>query len=406
MFNSNECSSATGLVRQIEFYFGDSNFRTDRFLSEKAKENKEGYVDISLLLTFQRMKQLTTDAAVVAAALADSEVVALNEEKTAFRRRKPLPEVDDSLQRSVFVSGMKDSTDLEALEEGFGAFGKVAAVRMRKNRSQKFFGECFVEFFTVEDAEKFVALFKEKGGATTTEALGAEATQILAKKEWFAQMKEKRNKAQYVPGQIVKVDGLGQKKEEKKEEEKKEEEKKEGKKEEEKKEEEKKEEEKKGEAEEEKKGEGDAAAAAAAAPISREDLSDELLVDMTESVAFIDYQRGDKTAHIRFRDAESATKAVEKINAEGRTVCGVKPTIALLEGEDEAAYWKHVEEAKRGRRRSGGRNDRRKSGGRGRGYGGGGGRGKRDSDRKRKREGDGKGAKATGESATKVAKTE
>ena len=59
------------LVRQIEFYFGDSNFRTDRFLSGKAKENPEGYVSIELLLTFQRMKQLTTDVAVVAAALSD-----------------------------------------------------------------------------------------------------------------------------------------------------------------------------------------------------------------------------------------------------------------------------------------------------------------------------------------------
>ena len=50
------------VLRQFEFYFSDSNFRRDKFLRGKADEDEAGFVDLSVLLTFNRMKQLCTDA--------------------------------------------------------------------------------------------------------------------------------------------------------------------------------------------------------------------------------------------------------------------------------------------------------------------------------------------------------
>jgi hypothetical protein len=48
--------------RQIEYYFSDSNFRRDKFLRAKANEDADGYVALTVLLTFNRVKALTMGA--------------------------------------------------------------------------------------------------------------------------------------------------------------------------------------------------------------------------------------------------------------------------------------------------------------------------------------------------------
>ena len=56
-------------LRQIEFYFSDSNLPRDKFLSETVAADPEGYVDVALLCIFSRVRALlkstVTDAAKV-----------------------------------------------------------------------------------------------------------------------------------------------------------------------------------------------------------------------------------------------------------------------------------------------------------------------------------------------------
>lgn len=40
--------------KQIEFYFGDSNLHKDRFMSQKIAENPDGYVDLSVIMSFNK----------------------------------------------------------------------------------------------------------------------------------------------------------------------------------------------------------------------------------------------------------------------------------------------------------------------------------------------------------------
>lgn len=61
------------IVKQVEFYFSDSNIVKDKFLMEATKKNPEGFVPIETLLTFNRLKTLTTDKQVVANALKKSD---------------------------------------------------------------------------------------------------------------------------------------------------------------------------------------------------------------------------------------------------------------------------------------------------------------------------------------------
>lgn len=73
---------------QVEFYFSDSNFRHDKFLRLKASEDSEGYVPLSVLLTFNRLKALGATQADVADALEDSMTLEVDSNKAAVRRVK------------------------------------------------------------------------------------------------------------------------------------------------------------------------------------------------------------------------------------------------------------------------------------------------------------------------------
>jgi len=62
------------LREQIEFYFSDSNFPGDKFLQgEAAKRPDDHYISLSVLPAFNRVKRFTTDLAVIADALKDSD---------------------------------------------------------------------------------------------------------------------------------------------------------------------------------------------------------------------------------------------------------------------------------------------------------------------------------------------
>lgn len=65
----------TGKIKeQVEYYFSNSNYAKDKFLQETAIKNNK-CVPITILLTFQRMKQLGVGVDEVKKALEGSEVV-------------------------------------------------------------------------------------------------------------------------------------------------------------------------------------------------------------------------------------------------------------------------------------------------------------------------------------------
>lgn len=60
-------------------------------------------MNISVVLDFNRMKTLTKDPEVVAAAVTDSEVVKVSDDKKRIKRRNPLPEEDTLIKRSIYA---------------------------------------------------------------------------------------------------------------------------------------------------------------------------------------------------------------------------------------------------------------------------------------------------------------
>ncbi|KAJ9601015.1 hypothetical protein L9F63_000853, partial [Diploptera punctata] len=65
--------------KQIEYYFSEENLLKDVYMRRKMDD--EGYIPITLIVSFHRMKALSTDHMVVADAIKDSEVLELNDFK-------------------------------------------------------------------------------------------------------------------------------------------------------------------------------------------------------------------------------------------------------------------------------------------------------------------------------------
>ena len=59
------------IKRQIEYYFSDNNYKKDSFL--KSKEDKDGYIPISILMSFNKIKMITTDQNIFIKALKEDE---------------------------------------------------------------------------------------------------------------------------------------------------------------------------------------------------------------------------------------------------------------------------------------------------------------------------------------------
>lgn len=146
------------IAKQVDFWFGDANLHKDRFLREQIEKSRDGYVDISLLVSFNKMKKLTTDGKLIARALKSSSVVELDLEGTRIRRKKPLGErPKDEDERTVYVELLPKNVNHSWIERVFGKCGNVVYISIPHYKSTgdpK--GFAFVEFETKEQAAKAI----------------------------------------------------------------------------------------------------------------------------------------------------------------------------------------------------------------------------------------------------------
>lgn len=152
------------LRKQVEFYFSDVNISKDVFLRQKIAEDGEGFVPLSVLLSFNRVNSITKEVPVLAEAMRPSTSVELNEDSTAVRRKDPLPESVQLDEQTVYVKPVPPTATLEELTSFFSAHGKVLAIWRRYFQGQKSSPpesrtkpSIFVVFSTKEEAEKFQA---------------------------------------------------------------------------------------------------------------------------------------------------------------------------------------------------------------------------------------------------------
>ncbi|KAJ8097638.1 hypothetical protein POJ06DRAFT_261964 [Lipomyces tetrasporus] len=158
-------SDTAAILKQVEFYFSDQNLPKDKFLWTTASAN-DGWVPISTIASFARMRRFQPLDAIVDALSQSKELLEVSEDREKVRRKIPLQppapeEKATAFMSSVYVKGFGEETptsqfDLETFFEGFGF--EVLQVRLRRDAEKKFKGSVFVEFASVDEAEKFIEL--------------------------------------------------------------------------------------------------------------------------------------------------------------------------------------------------------------------------------------------------------
>ncbi|KAJ9473904.1 La protein-like protein [Pseudozyma hubeiensis] len=154
-------------LRQVEFYFHDSNLPYDKFLFTLTRKDPEGWVPIATIASFKRMraiKELLGLDGIATVLRGSKELLDVSEDGANVRRRKELVPVKDAFDRSVYAKGFGSETETlqKELETFFNTFGKINSVRMRRDmesseKPKPFKGSVFVEFAEMEDRNKFLA---------------------------------------------------------------------------------------------------------------------------------------------------------------------------------------------------------------------------------------------------------
>ena len=76
------------LLRQIEYYFSDANFPKDKFLQAEVAKSEEGWVGLSVIAGFNKVKSLVPDGSIetIASALRYSNFLAVSDDGASVRR--------------------------------------------------------------------------------------------------------------------------------------------------------------------------------------------------------------------------------------------------------------------------------------------------------------------------------
>lgn len=313
------------IIRQIEYYFSECNLNRDKFLRGKIGENEEGWVPVSVMLTFNRLKALSEDPKVIVDAVekSTSGLVQVSEDKQSFRRHpeNPLPEFNEQRRkelsrRTAYAKGFPLDSKMDTLLEYFtNNFSKVENVVMRKyydskTKQYKFKGSVFVLFEKRDQAEEFVKKPDLKYG---------EKELLRYMQEEYAEVKRIENS----------------KKNEKKKA-------------------------KKAEQQAESKDDGIVLPKNAIVHfegvegnISREDIRKRVLeIDPALTIAFIHFERGDKKGELRFTKENDGKEFIGKLEDAKMKLNDLELTLTLLEGEEEETFLKTaLEDMKKARQR-------------------------------------------------------
>ncbi|XP_004251985.1 la-related protein 6B [Solanum lycopersicum] len=168
--------AAQKIVNQVEFYFSDLNLATTENLIRHMIKDPEGYVPISVVASFKKIKALIGSHAQLAEVLRCSINLVVSEDGKKVKRKNPLTEaaLEELQSRIVVAENLPEDHCHQNLMKIFSAVGRVkmirtchpqpsnggasSASRSAKSDSTMYSNKlhAFVEYDAVELAEKAV----------------------------------------------------------------------------------------------------------------------------------------------------------------------------------------------------------------------------------------------------------
>merc|ERR1711970_568029 len=159
-------TDAKKVIRQVEYYFGDSNMQRDKFLLDEVAKDAEGWVPLSTMLKFKRLGDLVNgEAGSIVSSLKESKsnLVEIASDESKIRRNPELkvPAFDDNYKRqqkarTCYVKGFAVDETLDALQDYFDAYSLESVFMRRVPLSKQFKGSVFVTFKTQQNCDDFM----------------------------------------------------------------------------------------------------------------------------------------------------------------------------------------------------------------------------------------------------------
>lgn len=165
------------ILKQVEYYFSDENLPNDKFLLKQMKKDKAGFVSISLIGSFRKMKKLSKDVSLIAEALKESSQLVVSSDGKKVKRLHPLPssETKDPKSCTVVVENLPEDRSIENIRKICCQVGSIKSITIhdplaaedaeQSNKADKPISgrmHALVEYETMEAAEKAVATLNDK----------------------------------------------------------------------------------------------------------------------------------------------------------------------------------------------------------------------------------------------------
>jgi len=165
-FKNDTNTDAKKVIRQVEYYFGDSNMQRDKFLQDEVAKDAEGWVPLTTMLKFKRLGDLVNGEAnsIIASLKASkSDLVEIASDELKIRRNPELkvPAFDDNYKRqqkarTCYVKGFGVDETLDVLQDYFDSYGLESVFMRRVPLSKQFKGSVFVTFKTQQNCDDFM----------------------------------------------------------------------------------------------------------------------------------------------------------------------------------------------------------------------------------------------------------
>ena len=119
------------ILKQVEFYFGDAHYPKDHILRALAAGDPNGFVDITIVMSFKKMRRLCNFIEFVAFALQGSAIVTVDSTQRRVKRTHPVPkDLEEALTRTVLVENLMPSASVESIHSHFVQHALVSQVRV------------------------------------------------------------------------------------------------------------------------------------------------------------------------------------------------------------------------------------------------------------------------------------
>ncbi|KAL0330331.1 UNVERIFIED_CONTAM: La protein 1 [Sesamum radiatum] len=213
--------TAKKVIRQVEFYFSDSNLPRDAFLKKTISESDDGSILLFYVYLLTHARKVGVPPACSSGQFGVDFLIFPDERSLGPRRRetrrcirrhwkkvgrvtelaKPEEVIKQSDERTIAASPLEYDVKIEDVETFFGKYAKVNSVRLPRHvvDNRLFCGTALIEFSSEEDASNILK--------QTLSYSGVEL-ELKPKKDFDTERAKQEEEAAKIRSQVVSSDGF------------------------------------------------------------------------------------------------------------------------------------------------------------------------------------------------------